>query len=421
MGGVDSPDALRDAVERLGSFAAVAREAGIPKSTVQSRADAWGVKSPHPRAKAERRNASVTPVGPPGTRTLDIKCAIGVGVDDLLKKHGIDPDLFDVVNLHVQHAEAVGKGGEPLELQRVRVTLREKHTPAPAPFDLPTPKPAGWTPKSLARARKGRTTPRLIVVSGDPHAPLHEPVLCEHLAAYVDEHSDRVSQLGFLGDATDNSPFGRHRPTPAFDHSVTDTWQAGYDHLLNIRSRAPHARAWFTIGNHDHWPMQRARELGKGLADATIPGHKYPILDPRTYLRLDELGIDCPGHPGAEYHASEIEVLPGLTAMHGTKTGAIGGAVRELSGWEGTAIIQGHDHKLGMFLTVRKMQGGKYAEHWSISAGTLARKDLGYDPRKNCAQGWLVIVAHPNGAWSPMFARYDHDKQITTCGDWTIG
>lgn len=390
--------------------------------TLHNRFKKSGIKSPLKKGQNRLPDPGISEhaTNPAGTHTLDVKCAIGVTQEELLAKHNIDTTRLKVVSWHVQHDEAARSGGV-VALQRVKLVLKEREQPPEAPFQLPDAKPKGWTPPRIRRAKKASQGPRLTVISGDPHAPLHETTLCEHLCAYVEEHEAQIDQLGFLGDASDNSPFGRHRQTPAFSFSVSETWQAGYDHLASVRARAPEAKAWFSIGNHDHWPMQRARELGKGLAEMTLPGDKYPILDPRTYLRLDELGIECPGHPGAEYHASEIEVLPDLTAMHGTKAGTIGGAVKELAGWEGTAIIQGHDHKLGMFLVVRRLQGGRFAEHWAISAGTLARKDLGYDPKKNCAQGFLVIAVHPNGAWAPTFARYDHDREVTTCGEWICG
>lgn len=47
-------ESLRRDVIRYGSFTAVAKAYGIPASTVRSRANLWGVTSPHPRADATR-------------------------------------------------------------------------------------------------------------------------------------------------------------------------------------------------------------------------------------------------------------------------------------------------------------------------------------------------------------------------------
>jgi hypothetical protein len=104
--------------------------------------------------------------------------------------------------------------------------------------------------------------------------------------------------------------------------------------------------------------------------------------------------------------------------MHGRRTGKHGGAALEIEGWEGTSIGQGHDHKLAVTAITRRLPDNTEVQRWAISAGTMARRNLGYDPRRNVNQGFIVIVVWPDGHWHPEVAAYDPQTMTTTWRDW---
>jgi len=143
------------------------------------------------------------------------------------------------------------------------------------------------------------------------------------------------------------------------------------------------------------------------------------VFHPRRALGLDQLNIHYHDPAGGEYHDSLVFLLDGLVAVHGTQTsrGAVGGAIKEIAGWEGVGVLQGHDHKLGMWTVTRRTPHGEVS-YPAISGGTLAGRDLGYNPKHDVAQGWVVFVVWPDGSWTPTFARHDPQTKITTWNEW---
>ena len=407
------PAAFNRALAEAGSMRELARRTGIGKTTIRRWRDNHAGGQPVKDTGGGKQS--------PGVKwSKDYAEIVGdlrthhASPDDLIRQHGLNPDEWTVVSCTLNEWTTGVGDGEATPMAQLKVTIKRKQA---FPFELPTPKPAGWKARSR-KPKPSRDKPRYLIWAGDTHAPNHEAKACEHLYSWMEHHASQVVCVCAGGDTVDNNPFGRHRVIPRTAHGVTEGWQGGYDHLADLTAHVPHARRVWLCGNHDHWPVQRAREIMPALTDATLPGMKHPILDPRTYLRLDDLGFEAPGTTDGEYHDATVELLPDLVGLHGVATGPLGGAVKEVEAWEGVTIVQGHDHKLGMFLVTRRMTRGRIAEHWAISAGTLASKDQGYDPKRKASTGWLIVVLHPDGSWAPVFAHYRQDSQATVAGEW---
>jgi hypothetical protein len=278
--------------------------------------------------------------------------------------------------------------------------------------------PAGWTPPKARQPKPSRDTPVLIPIFADPHAPLYEVPLIEASVAWLEQFGDRVSELVCLGDAADNSPFKRHKSNPRIDCTPNEAIWSTYELLARWANAAPGAKRRALFGNHDFWIADRILEANPGVMDIILPGEDEPHMSIATILKLKELGYEYEW-TGGEYHDVTYTISDDLVLMHGTKTGKYGGATKEQEGWEGASIIQGHDHKLTLTAITRRLPMGRgETQRYALSAGTMARRDLGYDPKRNCNQGWPVVSLWGDGRWHVDFALYDPQTQETTWRDW---
>jgi hypothetical protein len=199
-----------------------------------------------------------------------------------------------------------------------------------------------------------------------------------------------------LGDEGDWSPFKRHRPNLRTDTTVSEAVLGTYQGLARWRAAAPDADFDLIPGNHTTWLEQRILEMFPRLAELTLPDSDEPFISVKQILRLDRLRINYHGTRG-EYHDSMIELAPGLILMHGTKTGKHGGSTKEQEGWEGASIIQGHDHHLSLSAINKRTPGGGHTQRYAISAGAMARRDMGYSPKQDVGQGWPVVTIWSDG------------------------
>lgn len=273
-----------------------------------------------------------------------------------------------------------------------------------------------WVPPK-PRKRKKTAGPQYTVVLPDPHAPLHEERLIEASVSLIDEL--KPSRVICLGDAGDNSPFGRHRPNlrPDLDISVDEAILGSYELLARWRNAAPDADMELCPGNHDHWLQCRVLELLPNAMKVKRPGETFPLLSLRSILALDSLNITI-NESGGEYHDSVLNIAEDLIGLHGTLCGKTGGAVKEQTRWEGSSIVQGHDHKTSFTAITKRLPGGGESQRYAMSAGTMARRDLGYNPAHDCNQSFMVFTVWPDGRWHPDFALYDPITGETTWRDW---
>lgn len=421
-------EALRDEVARLGSISAVARTHRLNRSTVQSACKRHGVQSPLKQGQTSTQVGIRQEQRVGSEVTMDRATIVGdvrqiptdtLTPEDLLRAHDLDPEDWVPDRMRVNRWDAQAGDGETVTLAQARLTARrilevpEFRLPGVDGFVVPD---APERPP----VRTSRTQPMAIVALHDGHAPFQDPLVEAHAARYLEDHADQLARVLYNGDAADNSPWGRHRRIPWKQISPTDASMGTHEHLRRLREPVPDDVPFdLTCGNHDHWTTQRLREQMPMLEGYTLPGDDVPVFNLRRSLGLDQLGITYADPRGGEYHDSMIWLADDLLAMHGTETstGWVGGAVKEIQAWEGTAILQGHDHKLGMWMVGRRTRHGDVNQP-AISGGTLAAREQGYDHKRRVAQGWVVFWIWPDGAWTPEFARHNPATGVTTCGRW---
>lgn len=349
------------------------------------------------RVGARITNTDAVIVGPVGLTSAT----------ELLEQHGLDPDEWDYTP--TLNAWETYVDGEHVTLSQIKLVCKRRLAAAlmPARADgwrPPQPKPAQHVPQ-----------PRHIMLLGDPHCPLNEPALTDAAMSLANEL--QPSEIICLGDAADNSPWKRHKPNPRIDCTPQQALDSTYQWLAQLRAAAPNARIRIIPGNHDWWLLDRIKETLPGLSTLIRPRDPSPVIGMRHLLRLDELHIELEDTLG-EYHDATIQIADDLIAMHGTKTGPHGGALKEAAGWEAASIIQGHDHKAAIVAITKRRADDTDTQRYAISAGTMARRDLGYDPARNAAQAFVVITVHNDGRWHPEHAFYDPQTMTTTWRDW---
>lgn len=401
------PGAVTAAIREHGSLRAAARAHGLHHSTLSK----WAR-----RTSGDTHDTNASSV--PGTTTSAVGAtitndhAIIVGAvgdldpNHLLRQHRLDPDEWEytpTLNAWETYAD-----GEYVTLSQLKLVCKKRVSAIllPARAD-------GWRP-SKPRTRKPSRV-RHVMLLPDPHAPLHEPTLTAaalELAAQL-----KPADIICLGDAADNSPFKRHKANPRIDCTAQEAIDATYVWLADLRNAAPDSRIRIIPGNHDWWLLDRLKETMPQLSTLKRPGDPSPVMGMRHLLRLDELHIELEDTIG-EYHDATISITDDLVAMHGTRTGQYGGAVKEFGVWEGASIVQGHDHKAAIVAMTKRLPDNTETQRYAISAGTMARRDLGYNPARNAAQAFVVITIHNDGRWHAEHAYYDPQHDDVTWRDW---
>lgn len=422
---------LRAAIERLGSINAVCREYDLPRSTVQSWAKHHQINSNHPRTTQKPKQVPQPKRLPRGSNAPERASAkiaedtatlvsqpnplstATLTTDELLLQHGLTPSEWDVKpTLNVWDA-LTGSGGVTTLAQLKVICTRKWQDVITPPHRPPSWQPPRAKRNSVAR-RKAATW--YDVVLPDPHAPLYEDSLVEASIAWMEQFKPR--RVIGLGDTADNSPWKRHRPNPRIDCTPQEAADSTYDLLCRWSNASASADERILLpGNHDWWLYQRILETIPGLASLKKPATGERWLNMSDFLSLPQIGwrlLDTEG----EYHDVTMDIADDLVGLHGTKTGTHGGAVKEFALWEGVSVVQGHDHKTALVAITKRLPGGGESQRYAISAGTMARRDLGYNPAHNCNQSFLVIVHHPGGRWHPELVLYDPQRRDTSWRDW---
>lgn len=366
----------------------------------------------------EHEKLHETPLGQPGISitndvasitTLTHASGANISPEEVLIEHGLDPEQWDVISYTSNRWEGPTKTGKQ-QLEQSKLTAKRKKHLLITPAVVREPGPV-FKPKPVKKSGS-----QVTLILPDPHAPLHEKPLVEASIALI--HHIKPNRIICLGDANDNSPFKRHKKNLRIDCEPQECIDATYELLLGWRQAAPNAEFILLPGNHDFWLKDRVLEMIPGLANLRIAGTDKILIGMELILRLDELGIKYI-EAGGEYHDATFLIEPDLIGMHGTKTGQYGGAVSEFSNWEGASVIQGHDHKGAIVLMTKRLADGTEVQRVAMSAGTMARRDLGYDPKRNVNQCFFTITTHEDGQWHPEMAIFNPQTQTTLWRDWS--
>lgn len=325
---------------------------------------------------------------------------------DLLARIGVDHDEYVITDVNPNAWQSATKDGDTVDLYGLRVKARRRMDSL-----LGIHLPEGWKPPSPPKHVANSDKPIHIPLFGDPHFPMHEPALYEASLAWLKKF--KPPKWVCVGDEGDWSPFKRHKANRRTDVNVGQALIGTFNGLSGWAALAP---GELIPGNHTKWLEDRVAERMGDMLDFIRPGDEYPYISMNMILKLPELGIKYFDTRG-EYHDVVIEIADGLVALHGVKTGKHGGAIKEQDGWEGTSVVQGHDHSLQL-TAVSKRKAGGHTQRYAISAGAMSLRDLGYSSTQDVDQGFAVITIWPDGSWHPDFALFNPETGVTTWRDW---
>lgn len=429
------PDQLREAVQRYGTPTAAARAlGGVSTRSVreawnkllagepQRRSNQDAQRARHLESSSAASSAPAQPRADVSDTELVVTLPNHLGTDtrtpeDVVRETtGTDPSDWMIEWRRNQWDVNAGRNSDGIvELATMhQLTVRAHRKPeAYFQFDLPL----GWSPAPATPPVRDHGQPSLIPIFADPHAPNFQPELIEASVRWLEDF--QPERIYCIGDAGNNSPFGRHRTNMRPDLNVTPTeavWSTT-ELLCRWAQASAGARRTLLWGNHDWWLYQRVIELFPKLADFRRWNEEHPYLAMSKILKLDEIGWESLDTLG-EYHDVTVELAPELVGMHGTRTGIHGGAAKEIQHWEGASVMQGHDHRLALVAIRYRLAGGRHVQRYAISAGSMAMADLGYDTGHNVGQGWPVLSLWPDGRWGVDFALYCPETKSTTWRDW---
>ena len=360
-----------------------------------------------------------TPLGTPAVSingdhatitTLTRATGENVSPEDVLVEHGLDPAEWDVTSYTSNRWHAPTKHGKQ-QLEQSKLVARRSVLSMVRPAAAREP---GWVAPRPKRFQRSKS--RLIAVFGDPHCPLEERDFVDAQLAWLREY--QPTDVWLMGDAADNSPWKRHKRNRRIDCSPQEALDSTYRYLADIRAAVPDARIRLVYGNHDYWIIDRINEAVPQLATLRRPGENgTQIISLNDWLRLDELRIEANETQG-EYHDVTVQIADDLVGLHGVKSGPYGGAVREFDTWEGASVLQGHDHKAAIVLISKRLANNTEVQRVAISVGTSARRDLGYDHKRNVNQAFTTVTMHGSGEWHPELAIFNPQTRSTTWRDW---
>lgn len=401
--------ALMERAEQLlaepgASQRSVAAELGIGQSTLCEWLRNAGFKADGPKPTGPQAHG-IDRDDQAGKATITSKPltdARGVTPDDLLRKHGLDPDEWIVTSIRVSEW---GNPGTPMFQLRVNATRRDNMLIIP---DLGS----DFTPWAFG---KKTTAARRVTFIPDLHAPYHDEralrAVCDLLA---DEWPEEII---FLGDVADNSMLSKHRTHRRFGAMLNETNDAVVKNFRRVREAAPEARIIFLPGNHDDRILYYAQDFATEL-DGVRPGRLDEAeeeppssLGFRQLWRLDELGIELIDE---DWKLAQYAVTPELDARHGYLTG--NNSERKLLEKHGRSQVHGHDHRGSL---VYRTKHDPLDVRVAMSCGSLSeirRDGIGYEPAPDWTPGIGWAQIWDDGLFQLSFLPYVKDKLLTPWG-----
>jgi hypothetical protein len=202
--------------------------------------------------------------------------------------------------------------------------------------------------------------------------------------------------MGFIGDWIDFSWVSRWQKRPEFFGIAQPSIQAGYEWKARYVAAAPDSCRKMEIGsNHqarpDNFILEYNRE-SSGLTRARLPGDEgpeWPVFSEQFLCHYDKLGIEFSG----QYPGGAFFVLPDLALMHAPPK------AKEFD----ASVIHGHTHKLGDSKSHVIHGENSRREHITWDTGCLCRTDATTDKRRlmptsvpsnQARTDWLQGVIH---------------------------
>lgn len=326
----------------------------------------------------------------------------GVTPDELLEKHGLDPEDWIVTSIRVSEW---GKEEEPMFQLRVNATRRDGLLVIP---DLGDFEP--WEYGQIEEFAERR-----VALIPDLHAPFHDEralrAVCDLLAA------EEPEQVIFLGDVADNSMLSKHRTHRRFGALLNETNDAVVANFRRVREAVPEASIIFLPGNHDDRVLYYAQDMApefEGVRPGRLPEDEeepLPSIGFRQLWRLDELGIELVDE---DWKLAQYGITPELSARHGYLTG--NNSERKLLEKHGRSQVHGHDHRGSL---IYRTKHDPLDIRVAMSCGTLSEvkpDGLGYEPDPDWTPGMGWCQVWEDGLFQLSFLPYVKNKLLTPWG-----
>lgn len=327
----------------------------------------------------------------------------GVTPDQLLQKHGLDPEDWIVTSIRVSEW---GKTDEPMFQLRVNATRRDGLVVIPTFGDDFTP----WEYGQIAEYQQ-----RSVALIPDLHAPFHDEralrAVCDLLAV------EQPEQVIFLGDVADNSMLSKHRTHRRFGALLNETNDAVVQNFRRVREAVPNAQIVLLPGNHDDRVLYYVQDMAPEF-EALRPGKfSDDEVEPQSSIgfrqlwRLDELGIEVIDE---DWKLAQFGITPELSARHGYLTG--NNSERKLMEHHGRSQIHGHDHRGSI---VYQTKHDPLDIRVAMSCGTLSEikpDGLGYAPAPDWTPGIGWCQLWDDGLFQLSFLPFIKGKLLTPWG-----
>lgn len=327
----------------------------------------------------------------------------GVTPDQLLEKHGLDPEDWIVTSVRVSEW---GKEDEPMFQLRVNATRRDGLVVIPTFGD-------DFEPWSYGQIEE--YAPRQVAIIPDLHAPFHDERALRAVCDLLD--TERPEQVIFLGDVADNSMLSKHRTHRRFGALLNETNDAVVQNFRRVREAVPDAQIVLLPGNHDDRVLYYAQDMapefealrpGKLTDDEETPPSSLGF---RQLWRLDELGIEVIDE---DWKLAQFGITPELSARHGYLTG--NNSERKLLEKHGRSQVHGHDHRGSL---VYRTKHDPLDIRVAMSCGTLCEikpDGLGYEPDPDWTPGMGWCQVWDDGLFQLSFLPYVKNKLLTPWG-----
>lgn len=388
---------LQSALDRHGSWEAVARATGVAATTLKSAASRAGItasKADAPGVVVNSDDAIITL--PPGVELGELR--------DMISHHGLNPDEWLVTNVSLNKWD--GQTADGIEtFRQVKASLRK------------LPRMVALFPAGDVRERKPVTIkrtkrPELWVFTSCWQAPYHDEAFHRAFCGWLAEN--KPDHGVDLGDLMDLPTVSKHRDNPAYFASVQECVNTGFRLLSERHDASPSTRWRLLEGNHDErlrTELLSRSERMYGIRPATLPGDPPldQVLSLRRLLHLDRLGVEFIATPdGGNYEHAEVQVAETLVARHGWITGpnAAARTVEKV----GRSVIVGHTHMQGIQPVPRYYRGQlETLIGVEVGCGCEVKPDgLGYAAQPRWVQGFATASVWPDGEFTIDLARFEN-------------
>lgn len=335
-----------------------------------------------------------------------------ISPEDLMRKHGLDPDDWEIKNIIVNKWDAMmgeKRGNEKKPMYQLKLYLARKK---PIEFVFPGRVPSEYK-APLIRREQG-VGPLLKVITGDAQVPHHDKGMEDCLLQFIAEMQPH--SLVDVGDQGDNPSVSTHPKNEKWHVPLNDCIQATVELNYHRRRACEEMEMVVLIGNHDErvqrYTQARAEAL-YGIKQGDIPGDPVTgasVLEWGYLTRADDLGVTVIATGGDSYMHQSFTLVDhehGALAEHGDKVGKQ--AAQNTINRRTYSVFYGHTHDQNIQTrTLYDIYGNHRTLYIvNIGTGTKIAGGLGYAKNPDWVNGFATLSDWGDGRFHVDLAKYE--------------